>query len=51
MEYLLVIKKETKLTPADLNRIADWLNDTHDAGAIHSSYWEIGKCKGVHCEI
>ena len=35
-----VIKKKAKLTPADLNRIADWLNDTHDAGAIHFSYWE-----------
>ena len=35
-----VISKKAKLSEQDLNRIADWLNDTHDSGSIHSSYWE-----------
>ena len=35
-----VIEKEANISFADLNRIADWLNDIHDAGAIHFSYWE-----------
>ena len=35
-----VISKKAKLSDQDLNRIADWLNDTHDSGSIHSSYWE-----------
>ena len=35
-----VISKKTKLSDQNLNRIDDWLNDTHDIGSIHSSYWE-----------
>ena len=35
-----VISKDANLLPVEINRIADWLNDTHDAGSIHASYWE-----------
>jgi len=35
-----VISNDAQLTQSDLNRIADWLNDAHDSGSIHSSYWE-----------
>ena len=35
-----VISNDEQFTQSDLNRIADWLNDAHDSGSIHFSYWK-----------